>query len=666
MPTGFVSGLQGGNSTSLLGIDGGSDIYIEGQFGDVAYPESAGPMIFIGSTPCDVDVDDSTPQKVHCVTQPLLATDLDGQSDLFTLELKVFSPQAKESDAGDIVPVYVRTACSIAASEGGCNVQFDLGGQPKVDSLRTGMVGAGSLIRMGGGGLNSGTTGTGTGGRRRLQSGAPQSEESTLEIKMKSTSPDARPAAQCAMRDHTSQKDATGQDDGSALGPASDSEASCKVPDGVADKASAGFFVVEVKQADGNRGNAKLDGADAKVDLASGKRYHFELTARISSISPVLAPVHGGIPLTIHGSGFGTMPSAIDVRVGNTPCVVSKAIEDGFTCDLADGQDQYASTDDWEWPSERGVRWQWYYRQTLGGSIALSDALSHAAFPDGADGELLLPLFQTIRRWNDDFVSRVSGWFVPPATVEYAFFVRADDTARFYLSTNAQPIRPAVPLVTLSEPVLQWPADPQSPRVALEAGQRYWFELLCSRSSEYTGYGNPEEDLAAATGGQDGYRMGRCDVGVRVHSPASSLPSGQVRGAAFEVHQIVLMSSPLGFVELGFGSCDQFVTINTTEYSSLPPTVADVEAAVQKLLPSSPLVDVVRDSQLSQDAYVYNITVRSAGTNGDVRARSYGIEWFGKRAKIGHQPTPQLVSPPPLEELKQRRTLTLTPTLTRI
>ena len=43
-------------------------------------------MIFVGSTPCDVDVDDST-QKVHCVTASL-ATDLDGQSDLFTLELK--------------------------------------------------------------------------------------------------------------------------------------------------------------------------------------------------------------------------------------------------------------------------------------------------------------------------------------------------------------------------------------------------------------------------------------------------------------------------------------------------------------------------------------------------------------------------------------------------
>jgi hypothetical protein len=60
----------------------------------------------------------------------------------------------------------------------------------------------------------------------------------------------------------------------------------------------------------------------------------------------------------------------------------------------------------------------------------------------------------------------------------------------------------------------------------MQAGERYWFELLCSRSSEYTGFGTPENDLAAATSGQDGYRMGRCDIGVRVHSPAANLPSG--------------------------------------------------------------------------------------------------------------------------------------------
>jgi hypothetical protein len=93
---------------------------------------------------------------------------------------------------------------------------------------------------------------------------------------------------------------------------------------------------------------------------------------------------------------------------------------------LPDQRDLYADVADWEWESERGARWQWYYQSSIG-SRALSDVLTNAAFPDGADGELLIPMAQVVRRWNDNFVSRVSGWFVPPASVEYSFFVRADD-----------------------------------------------------------------------------------------------------------------------------------------------------------------------------------------------------------------------------------------------
>ena len=57
----------------------------------------------------------------------------------------------------------------------------------------------------------------------------------------------------------------------------------------------------------------------------------------------------------------------------------------------------------------------------------------------------------------------------------------------------------------------------------------------------------------AATGGQDGYRMGRCDLGVRVHAPSAGLPSGAVKGGAFEVQQLTLLSSEVGFTELGLG-----------------------------------------------------------------------------------------------------------------
>lgn len=410
-PTGYISSLDGGNSTSSLGVHGGSDVYIGGQFGDVSYPESAAPVVFIGTTPCTVDVDDSTPRVTHCVTQPLYAADLAGKSGAFQLPLTLYTPQAQETDIGQSVAVPNQATCSIESARGGCVVQFDFGGSPKIDSIRTGSLAPGSVLRLGGGGLNSGSTdpegyGSGTGtsaaGRRRrklsAQQSSPNGASSTLEVKIKPAS-GIGPVQQCGMRDNSGAvKEKTSQDGGTAIGPNSDAEASCKVSASSGNKESAGPYSIEVKQSGDNRGNALLNESDAKVDLVSGKRYHFELEARISSIAPLLAPVHGGIPLTIRGSGFGLNPAAIEAQLGATPCVVDKLVEGGFTCNLAEGQDQYAATDDWEWPSERGVRWQWFYRSTLGGSIALEDAMQHASFPDGADGELLLPMVQPVRR----------------------------------------------------------------------------------------------------------------------------------------------------------------------------------------------------------------------------------------------------------------------------
>ena len=466
----------------------------------------------------------------------------------------------------------------------------------------------------------------------------PDLKSSSLEVRTRSTKATAVAAAVCAARDYGRSSEKTGQDDGTAFGPTSSSEASCKVSGGAAE---AGFYSIEVKQSDENKGFATVGEEEAKIDLVSGKRYHFELLARISSISPLLAPVHGGIPITVYGSGFGTDPLAIDARLGSTPCIVTQAVVDGFTCDLADGEGQFSSVDDWVWPSERGVRWQWYYWSSLNATqetehLRLAPhALSHPLFPEDADGEILLPMAQVVRRWSDNFVSRITGWFVAPSTVDYAFFIRADDTALFYLSENETSVRPEKPLVKIDTPLLQWTVEPQSASVSMRGGQRYWFELLCSRSSEYTGYGSPEANLAAATSGQDGYRMGRCDIGVRVHAPASQLPGGVMRGAAFDVQQLVLMTSAVGFTELGLEGCSQWVRLNQTLVLNFgPPPSEDVEQAVKLLLPAVPLIEVVRE-KLSDDAYLYNITIKTAGSQSLLRARSYGVEWYGVRAKVG-------------------------------
>jgi hypothetical protein len=49
----------------------------------------------------------------------------------------------------------------------------------------------------------------------------------------------------------------------------------------------------------------------------------------------------------------------------------------------------------------------------------------------------VMPNFDNPGGYGNDYVSRVSGWFIPPATDYYVFFVASDDDSDLYLSTDA-------------------------------------------------------------------------------------------------------------------------------------------------------------------------------------------------------------------------------------
>ena len=530
--TGFISRLEGGNRTSALGVGGGSDIYITGVWGDAAYPNGEAPVILVGTTACKVDLLDSTARRIHCVLEPLTPADRanitavaasGGPGVNATLPLSAFSPLARQTDTGMLVATLNPVTCAIDDGTG-CVVRFQPSLQPTISAARTSAVQPGGVLRFNGNGLRSTTyvedVATAAGSRRLVADGAddedaytpivtPDNEaqkESTVEVRIASVDGSTPGGGSlCATRKHgpaSSSEAGIDTDQGLMVGPSSDGEVSCKLSSAVGEASSAGFYTADVKQSGSNAGLATSEDSALPIDFKSGKRYHFELTARVSSVWPTLAPEHGGIPVTVRGSGFGSDASAVDVKLGDTTCIVERMLaKEGLVCSLPDRRDQFAAANIalWEWESERGARWQWYYEASLGTRTLSPDVLGHARFPEAADGEMLLPTTQVVRRWNDNFVSRVSGWFAPPATIDYSFFVRADDTALFYLNSNATPARPDKPLVNISAPLLQWTSEPQTGPIRMQVGERYWFELLCSRSSEYTGFGTPENDLNAAT-----------------------------------------------------------------------------------------------------------------------------------------------------------------------
>lgn len=68
-----------------------------------------------------------------------------------------------------------------------------------------------------------------------------------------------------------------------------------------------------------------------------------------------------------------------------------------------------------------------------------------------------MPAFEAPVNWSADFGSRLSGYFIPPASGDYVFFISADDDADLFLSTDSSPAN------------IQWIAQQEG-----WAGNRQW------------------------------------------------------------------------------------------------------------------------------------------------------------------------------------------------
>jgi len=79
---------------------------------------------------------------------------------------------------------------------------------------------------------------------------------------------------------------------------------------------------------------------------------------------------------------------------------------------------------------------------------AVANLTNAAKFPDSADTEMFLPYFEwnatgdiftQAGNWADNYGTQIRGYFYPPASGDYVFYLAADDNASLYLSTNSNP-----------------------------------------------------------------------------------------------------------------------------------------------------------------------------------------------------------------------------------
>lgn len=79
----------------------------------------------------------------------------------------------------------------------------------------------------------------------------------------------------------------------------------------------------------------------------------------------------------------------------------------------------------------------------------------------------------------DSYGARIRGFITAPATGEYRFFLRADEAATFYLSDDEEPVNAWKRAeLTAASSGTDWTGAAQSPLLHLEAGRRYFLEIL--------------------------------------------------------------------------------------------------------------------------------------------------------------------------------------------
>ncbi|KAM7384668.1 hypothetical protein PAMA_011835 [Pampus argenteus] len=176
-----------------------------------------------------------------------------------------------------------------------------------------------------------------------------------------------------------------------------------------------------------------------------GKLSMFQTYAEVTGVSPSVGSVVGGTLLTIHGHFFDQTDRPARVLVGGVPCKIHSVSDDMITCRTAEHQVNVNMTLYPENsarcnmrlylnPGGRGLVME-LWNQTK--PYRLTDMWSYNENTTGYWSQWLdaMPYGFTLER----FCSRTRGFFVPPDSGNYRFFLQCDDRCEFYFSNSTLP-----------------------------------------------------------------------------------------------------------------------------------------------------------------------------------------------------------------------------------
>ena len=216
---------------------------------------------------------------------------------------------------------------------------------------------------------------------------------------------------------------------------------------------------------------------------AAATPHTYVAVPRVDTLSFNASGLLGGGTLTITGTGFDAVnPQANSVTAAGVPCAVTSVTRTSISCILGAGNVTAAppvgpnGTVGFV-PGGRGLERRLAMTPTNNNNYNEAyTALLDSPLDLATESQLVVGIAQNPQLFW--YFQQLRGFFVPPVTANYSFFVQADDTARVYLSSNASATGERL---VASQP--SWCGDflcyPQqiSAPVALVGGLPYWFRV---------------------------------------------------------------------------------------------------------------------------------------------------------------------------------------------
>jgi len=117
----------------------------------------------------------------------------------------------------------------------------------------------------------------------------------------------------------------------------------------------------------------------------------------------------------------------------------------------------------------------------------VGDLTGSKHFADKPDGRELIGSLDAPRSFGSDYGTRIRGYLHAPVTGDYRFWIASDDQSQLSLSTDANAANKRV-IASVPDwtPAQQWDRHPsqQSEVIRLQAGQRYYLEVLHKQSDQ--------------------------------------------------------------------------------------------------------------------------------------------------------------------------------------